>query len=485
MRLSKEFLITALPDALFYWGDIQLHAHSDAWEKLNRSVAVSIDTRTLESGDFFIPLKGPAFDAHDFIASALQKGAYGSLVAVSRWSEVAQLPLSVRAEKLFIVVSDTLEAFILLAKARRASLACPVVGITGSVGKTTTKEMVRTIVEHAGMRAYVSIKTYNNVYGICYGLLNMPDGVQVYIQEVGINAFGEMAPLADILRPTIGVITTLAHVHLEGLGNSLHGVFHEKRQLFSYFTPHDIGIVCGDIPLMRDAYYTHPIAKFGVKTKNQVQARLVKYQGDELGCCQTSFNLKWYGKKASVTLHGNNPGFVNNALAASAIAYFLSIPLDAVVQALESYDGFERRFEVRTLKQGKGKLVNDCYNAAPESMRAALLAFSQFKATGPKIVVLGDMLELGVREQYWHRHIGRLLAKVEDLVSVIVVGERARLIAQTAPHNLTVQFARDWREAQGKLEAELEPLNAERQALVLVKASKSMRLFDLVDAVVE
>ena len=484
MKLSKEFLCSSLSSAIFQWNEKILLPDADTWSVGsldNRDITVSLDSRTIQSGELFIALTGPNFDGHDFVIAACARGACGALVSSAGYDRIKKSFSQAIKDVLLIIVPDVQEAFIALAKAWRKRLTCPVVGITGSVGKTSTKEMVRSIIQKAGLDAYVSYKNYNNIFGLCYNILCVPESVKAAIFELGINEQGEMVQLADILQPTIGLITCVAHAHLAGLGDSLQTVAHEKRQLFAFFTSQDIGIVSGDQMLLSDVHYAHPVARFGVKAKNQIQSRKITLSVDDKGGLSITFVLKWYGKKASITLQGNHKGFVNNALAASAIAYFLQIPLECVVQGLEAYQGVESRFEMRHLKGNKGVLFNDCYNANPESMKAALIAFAQFKAAGPKIAVLGDMLELGKKEAYWHRQIGRVITKTSDLDRLILVGERARMIGRTVPMHMPVEFVQNWKEAQQKLEG----LLTGHDAYVLVKASHGMHLDQMVKEVVE
>lgn len=483
MKLSKDFLCSALSGAMFQWGD-KILSHDADWSigLLDKTdIAVSIDSRTILPGEFFVALKGPNFDGHDFVATALDRGACGVLVSNDGYQAIKKSLATSAQERLFVIVSDVQEAFIALAKSWRKRLTCPVVGITGSIGKTSTKEMMRSILEQAGFDAYVSFKNYNNVFGLCYNILRIPESIKAAILEVGINEQGEMLQLADILRPDIGLITCVAHAHLAGLGDCLQTVAYEKRQLFAFFTSKDVGIICGDQQLLSDVHYAHPVARFGIKARNQVQSRKIIFGADDNGVLATTFVLKWYGQKATVRLQGNHKGFINNALAASTLSYFLQIPFAAVVQGLQAYQGVENRFEMKQLRGNKGTLFNDCYNANPESMKAAIVAFSQFKSTGPKIAVLGDMLELGKKEAYWHRQIGRVITKSSDLDMLILVGERARMIGRTAPMHMPVEFVQNWQEAQQKLEGWLTVQGTS----VLVKASHGMHLDQMVKRVVE
>jgi UDP-N-acetylmuramoyl-tripeptide--D-alanyl-D-alanine ligase len=483
MRLERSFLQAALPDATFMYGRQILAASDVLWDAIDNTtdIPVSIDSRTLEQDDFFITLKGLVVDAHTFLEAALKKGASGALIAQDRVHLLSTFAPELIAKKFFIVVDNTETAFILLAKAWRDLLTCPVIGVTGSVGKTTTKEMLRSILKAANIPSYVSYKNYNTVIGVSYNLLRAPRASQAVVLEMGISVKGEMQQEAAIVRPDYAVITAIAHCHLEGLGGTIQAVSHEKRQIFSQFTAKNVGIIHGDQPLLTDSNYAHPIAKFGLKTRNQVQGRKisVRQQGD--GVLYVDFVLKLYGDKAPVTLTGCPQDAVMNALAASTVAYFLKIPLSAIVQGLENYRSFDSRFQLQKLKDNKGLLLNDCYNANPTSMRAALLAFSQLTAKGPKIAVLGDMRELGDKQAYWHRQVGRIVGKVEDLAALVLVGNLAKEIARTLPRDIDVSFAADWQEAVGKLRAHLTTENM----LVLVKASNGVNLENLVNDVAE
>ncbi|MCB9493529.1 MAG: UDP-N-acetylmuramoyl-tripeptide--D-alanyl-D-alanine ligase [Epsilonproteobacteria bacterium] len=471
MQLDHAFLKESLP-----YASISVEGQQQ-WQA--REVTVSIDSRHVKPEQFFVALKGARVDGNNFVADALARGACGVLVDDDGMRKLEAAPAKDRVGKVIVHVPDSMQAFVDLARAWRAQLRCPVVGVTGSVGKTTTKEMIRTILRTADFPAFVSYKNYNTLIGTCYNLLNVPGNVKAAVLELGISQVGEMHELVDVARPTIGLITTVSHAHLQGLGGSVTCVAAQKRALFDFFGGSDIGIINGDVPLLTDFSYPHPIAKFGFKTKNHIQARKVRIERDKDGNLVTHFALKCYGKKVDVTINGNHPGFVVNALGAVAISYFLKIPFDLIVRGLQAYQGFEGRFQFKQLRNGKGNLLNDCYNANPESMRAALEAFSQIKVAGSKIAVLGDMLELGEKELYWHRQIGRVLAKLAPLDGLILVGERARHIASPLLQAVNVVTVDSWQQAQ----QELERMIVKDDSLVLTKASRGVNLSLLVEKV--
>lgn len=474
MLLSKQFLQAALPYATLSVNGV---SGSDGFfEQQDQEILVTIDSRDVQVNDLFVALKGNKVDGHTYIAQALERGAAAVLIAVDAFTQkFVQQHGAALAGKLVIVVPDTLQALVDLAKAWRGTFTCPIVGITGSIGKTTTKEIVRTILLEAQRNAYVSYKNQNTVIGLCMNILRMQRDATVGIFEVSLHHKDVLAQLADILRPTMGLITCIAHSHVQHIG-SLADVSVQKRQLFSRFTPRDIGIIFGDQDLLTAVNYNHPVAKFGFKMRNQVQARKVRVISNDEGNLQIHFVLKWFGKKADVVMQGNHQVLVNNALAASTIAYFLNIPFEVVVQALARYVSFEHRFQVKKIKQDRGLMISDCYNANPESMKAALTAFDQMKSPGSKVAVLGDMLELGEKESYWHRQIGRFLNKTETVDTLILVGQRAGLIAKTAPINLTVNHVSSWEAAAQLLHEHLSG----HKSLVLVKGSRGMALDKMV-----
>jgi UDP-N-acetylmuramoyl-tripeptide--D-alanyl-D-alanine ligase len=478
MILSKSFLREALPQATFYCNGKQLDDQMQTWNFYaeNETVSIAFDSRLLLEKEIFIALKGERVDGHDFLGDVLAKGAAAFIVSLPVQECLKKLDVKILGNKLIIVVPDTYQALLSLAKCWRTKLLMPVVGITGSIGKTSTKEILRSILQKAGISFYVSLNNQNTFIGLCINLLKVPLDCLVAAFEVGISKPGEMVIKADILRPTIGLITCIAHSHVLDFG-SLQNISFEKRQLFKYFSAQNVGIIFGDQPLLTDVYYAHPIAKFGFKTKNQVQARKIRLVSKDDFLGMTEFNLKWYGEQTSVYVKNCHHGLIHNALAASAIAYFLKIPLKNIVEGIQTYQSFERRFETKTIRDGRGVIVSDCYNANPESMKAAIEAFNHMPSNGKKFMVLGDMLELGEKESFWHRQIGRFLNKINTVESIILVGQKSRWIAQTAPRSLPVVFAENWQMAKEKL----EQLLPEKNALILVKASKDMALYKMVE----
>ncbi len=458
MRLDEHFLQGALPDATILHGTFP----DDA--------TFCVDTRTLELGDIFIALEGEHTDGHQYLADALRKGASGLFISASKKDVLASLEPVLLRGKLVVLANNVLESFVRLASAWRAQFEYPVVAITGSVGKTSTKQVLANILTCHGEHVMVSEGNQNTRIGLGLNMLRMRDDHKAAIFEVGISKRGEMAQLAGLLRPTTALITGIGHCHMEGLG-SLSDIAIEKRDVFKYFTEQSIGVVNGDQAVLAAVGYAHPIIKFGSKTTNQIQARKIKIESDHI-----SFVLKIYKEKYNVRLVQAHAGAVFNALGATVLAHYLGVPDATILEGIQAPLSVKSRFEHKELKTGHGVMISDCYNANPESMKAALLAFEQLSTSAHKIAVLGDMLELGVNSPFWHRQLGRFLRKVPSLQEVILVGKMVEWTKKTMPLGLSTQHVATWEDAVQLLQDKLD-----NDSVVLVKGSNGMKLGNLVE----
>ncbi|MGE4168684.1 MAG: UDP-N-acetylmuramoyl-tripeptide--D-alanyl-D-alanine ligase [Candidatus Babeliales bacterium] len=459
MRLHKDFIQKTISDISFLY------------ENFPQAISFSIDSRSLQSGELFVAIKGNLVDGHDFIEEALQKNAAGILMAHDQKDRLKKIDQALVKNKCIMLVADPRQAVIDMARTWRKQFAYPVIGVTGSVGKTTTKEMIGVLLQEHGMRALISQGNQNTLLGASLNILRMTSDHDIAVFELGIGRRGQMAQLAELVQPTAGVITFIGHSHMEGLG-SINDIAIEKRDLFKFFKEDSIGIINGDQPLLAQVAYKHPVIKFGTKTTNQVQAR--KVNNDSAG---VSFILKLYGNKYAIRLEKNHSGAVFNALATAAVGYYLQIPAETIIKAIEKPLVVQGRFVQHPLKFGVGKLIDDSYNANPESMKAALLAFEQIKTKAQKIAVIGDMLELGANSPFWHRQIGRFLRKTPSVRTIILVGSLVEWTKKTLPLGTRVEHVPTWKEAQEKLQEELK-----KESMVLVKGSLGMQLKNLVDA---
>ena len=482
MKLSISFLKQALPHSGLYVDGCNISSESDnnittLPKLLNGELECdfSIDTRTILPGQAFIAFQGESTDGHNFVLEAVEKGARALIINKNSEKCIDQLSEDQRKKIVVISVRDTLHALIEMARNWRQRFNYPVVAITGSMGKTTTKEMIGHMLDIANISALISYKNQNTIIGLSLNILRMRKEHKAAIFELGINKKGEMSMLADVLRPSTALITNVAHAHTGFLG-SISEISGEKRNVFKYFNSDNIGIICGDQAVLDRAYYHHPVVKFGLKVKNQVQARNICIKQHENISFSTNFLLKVYKDKKKVTLKGNHSGRVYNALGAASVAHFLNVPFNEIVSGMETFTGYEGCFEFKDMKNGYGMLISDCYNANPESMRAALLAFQDMRSSGVKVAVLGDMLELGEKERFWHRQVGRILSRVMSIDRVILVGSRSKAALKTAPVTMKLEWCETWQQASKSLENILT-----NNSLVLVKGSHGMKLSKLVD----
>ena len=451
MQFDRRFLSATLPNAEII-GDI-----------FPEYPSVTVDSRKVRLGDIFVAIKGARHDGHEFLSLALENGCTGLIIAQAKQVLLNQIDPAVLNKILVILVPDPVVALVQLARAWRSSFSYPVVGITGSVGKTSTKELLAQILKTAGIAHCVSKGNLNTLVGASVSLLQMRAEHKAAIFEIGISQRGEMDALADLVRPTIGLITSVGHSHMGGLGLPAD-IASEKRKIFKFFTERNIGIINGDQPLLAQIAYTHPVVRFGLKTTSQVQVRKIVIDNGKISCA-----VKIYGHKFNLELSGTHRSRVFNSLAAAAVAYLLEVPVDKIVAGLKQDLALTGRMEYKQLKPeyGQALLIDDCYNAGPESVKAALLAFEKLPVKGRKILVLGDMYELGSESNFWHRQIGRFLQKATSINYIILVGEQVNSVKQTAPVTLEIDLVPDWQAAL-KLLAELK---LQSNDVILVKGS--------------
>ena len=461
MVLDKIFFQTVIPNVAWLGG---------AEPSFNVCV---FDSRFATEQCAFFALMGEKVDGHDFIEAAYNAGARTFIIDNNKQAALDCLSKEMLKGCSVALVDNALQALILLATAWRSQFSCPMIGITGSVGKTSTKEMLASIVTTSGRNCLMTTGTRNTLVSIATTLLNLRPDHFCAVIEMGINRRGEMAALAQMVQPTIAIITSIAHSHMEGLG-SLQDIAVEKRDIFKYFKENNIGIINGDQPGLTAISYHHPVVKFGYKTTNQVQARKVKVNNGITNCM-----LKLYNERYDLSLETIHAGRLLNALASAAAAYLLDIPPVDIVKGLSQAAVVPGRFEMKKLHSLQGVLINDCYNANPESMKEALLAFERMETRGKKIAVLGDMLELGVNTPFWHRQLGRTLRKAPSLSRVIFVGNHIKSAEKAMPHTLPYTLVADWQAAVEELKLYLE-----QDVAVLVKASNGVGLKNLVEKIV-
>lgn len=363
---------------------------------------VSTDSRTAAAGQLFIPLKGERFDGHDYLPELFARGL---TVALAQEKRLPAFPLP--AEVTLITVPETLTALGDLARAYRQRFSLPVVAITGSNGKTTTKEMLATILAAAGE----GLKTYgnlNNLIGLPQMILQLKAEHKWGVFELGMSEFGEIDRLAEIAAPDIGIITNAYPAHLASMG-SVAGVARAKGELFKRLAPGKTAIYNADDPLIASCPAPSGVSRRGFGLRD---AEITALDLKSCGNRGQSFTLKIGGKTAQLTLHAFGRHNIYNALAAAAAADTLGLSIGEIVAGLTAFTPFDKRFRLEEL--GPIVLIDDSYNSNPASTGAALLTLQGLKGGKRAIAILGDMLELGEESLAAHRDVGRLAASCVD-----------------------------------------------------------------------
>ena len=429
-------------------------------------VGVSTDSRTAKAGELFIPLKGERFDGHDYLAQLFSGGVTVALAQENRLAAV-----TVPAGATVITVADTLTALGDLAAAHRQRFSLPVVAITGSNGKTTTKEMLAAILATGGC----GLKTkgnLNNLVGLPQMMLQLKPEHGWAVFELGMSEFGEIYRLAAITAAEVGVITNVFPAHLATMG-SMAGVARAKGELFLRLKPGATAIYNADDPLVAALPVPDGVSRsgFGLHGAEVTALNMVQRGNDG-----QSFALKVGAESGEVLLRAFGLHNVHNALAAAAAATALGLPLAAIIAGLGSFTPYDKRFKLDDL--GAIVLIDDSYNANPASVGAALLTLRELKGERRGIAVLGDMLELGDESDSSHRDVGRLAANCVD--RLYLFGEMGGVVAAAAlaagmpPDEVIVAVS------HAEIEADIVKDHLDGD-YIMVKGSRGMRM-DLVSA---
>ena len=367
---------------------------------LRRSFSgVSIDSRNISADNLFVAITGEIHDGHAFTSTVIDQGVSG-LVVSRRKAVQMPLPAWKKNNIACIAVEDTTRALGDMAAFNRLRSHASVVAITGSNGKTTTRRMTAMILERQ-YNTLTAIGNFNNDIGLPLTLLGLSSGHQWAVLELGTNNPGEIARLAEICSPDIGVLTNIGPAHLEGLG-SIEGVMQEKGDLLKNLAPGAKAILNADDPrvIQLAAKTKADVILYGLSHEATIRAEDVDEAKDTI-----SFKLIFAGE--SISVHLSSPGrfLVSNALAAAAVGHQIGLSGKTVKIALEEFKPVAGRMNIQHLPGGI-HLIDDTYNANPESMKAAFATLNTMRAGARGIVVVGDMLELGAQAQSLHRNLG-------------------------------------------------------------------------------
>ncbi|MBI1730290.1 UDP-N-acetylmuramoyl-tripeptide--D-alanyl-D-alanine ligase [Candidatus Acetothermia bacterium] len=439
----------------------------------------SIDSRTIKRGEFFVAVRGAQTDGYFFLEDAFQRGASGALVE--------QLPEETRGLCTNLIqVQDSRRALQSLASSYRTCLNIPVIAVTGSSGKTTTKELIYAILAKH-FRAYRSPGNFNTEIGLPLALLSMPPSAEVGIFELGLQHPGDIEALCKILTPTIGVITSIGEAHLEYFAG-LDALANEKWQLAEFIAAHGAALFLNvdSTPLSERA------KKIGLSRSAQLlgfgiqddAAALRAENIEDVTLAGLRFEICTPDKKIPIQSRLLGRANAYAILAAAGTALYLDVPEEVIQRAVREFEPVQHRMELKESKRF-GWVIDDSYNANPSSTREAIRALSRFETPLQKILIIGDMLELGDSAMELHRALADEVKK-RDIKLLFTFGDSAAGLSRV------LAAKRDWSSkraihctSQEELFKRLENLLTNHQNLILVKGSRGMQLDQLVERLVE
>ncbi len=442
------------------------------------ATGVSIDTRTLEKGDLFVALSAER-DGHDFVGDALSKGAAAALVS--------RRPDDIGADAPLLMVPDVLQALEALGKAARERCRARVIAVTGSAGKTTTKEMLRHVLQSQG-KTHAAEASYNNHWGVPLTLARMPADTEFAVIEIGMNAPGEIAPLSRLARPHVAIVTTVAAAHLEAFEN-IEGIAHEKASIFEGLEPGGIALFNSDVEtaaILRTAAQANADSSIGFGALPTADLRATNI---DLSEGASVVRGKHAGDPFLFKVGAPGRHFAMNALAVYGAAKLVGADADIAACDIGQWKAPQGRGQRETLlldpvEELSIELIDDAFNANPASMSAAFSVLAAIKPTdgagrikvGRRIAILGDMLELGPTEDALHAGLADHPA-MPDISRVHCVGKRMRAL-----HEALAEAKRGrWVETAEELAKNAREL-VDAGDVVLVKGSKGSKVSLVVDA---
>ena len=431
-----------------YFGEMDL---------LNREISsIVTDSRKVKKDALFAAIVGERVDGHSFIAQCIEVGA---LCALCEKPPSENVP--------YILVENTKQALIDIATAYRLTFDIPFIGISGSVGKTTTKEMIASVLS----QKYSVHKTqgnFNNDLGVPLTLFALEEEHQIAVIEMGISDFGEMTVLSRIVKPDVCVLTNIGNCHLECLVDR-DGVRKAKTEMFDFMQENGVAVLCSDddkLCEIEDVRGKAPIT-FGLNAEADYTADSITTNNED----KTFFTVKYDGEEFDATVCALGKHMVTNALCATAVGKLFGLSSEEIAKGIWEYKPTGSRQNV--IKTEKLTIIDDCYNANPASMKASVETLAGF--SGRRVAILGDMKELGKTENELHREIGRFAVE-KNLDLVIAIGDLALNIYKEARPYIDCEWFQTVEEAKLEMYEMLTIGDT-----VLVKASHSMKFDDIVE----
>ncbi|GAB4543173.1 MAG: UDP-N-acetylmuramoyl-tripeptide--D-alanyl-D-alanine ligase [Thermodesulfovibrionia bacterium] len=420
---------------------------------------VSIDSRTIKDGELFFAIKGDRFDGHDFLDDALKKGS-GAVVSSPK--------VSPSPDRVVIKVKDTVRALQDLANFWRKRIGSRVVAITGSNGKTTTKEMTYKVLSK-GFRVQRNEGNLNNHIGLPLSILKVEPDTEVIVLELGMNAKGEIRRLCEVALPDYGVITNIGTAHIGMLGG-MESIRDAKLEILNGL---NTLIINGDDEFLMDGVrgFSGRVITFSIRRESDVMATdIVKTDNGSM------FRLRWMGNETPINLNVHGLFNIYNALAASAVGLAFGMDINDIRDALSHYHAFPMRFEI--IRRKGLTIINDSYNANPSSMKEAINELIGLKKDNRAVAILGDMYELGEFSYEWHEDIGRFLsgAGIDVFVAIGEMMSVAGEVVSKGNRDVRVYRFKDVYEAERGIMDIIEPNDT-----ILIKGSRAMGMERLVE----
>lgn len=435
-------------------------------EKIKPVVNVSIDSRNVPAGSLFIAIKGDKFDGHDFVSDAVKKGAAVVLVNSKKLSSLENVNVPI------ITVEDTTLALGELAAIWRKKLKTKIIAITGSAGKTTTKEMIYTLLS-GKYNVNKTLGNYNNHIGVPLTLFSTKRSHDFLVLELGTNHFGEIKYTADIAKPDYAIITNIGNSHLEYLKNR-KGVFEEKAALFNVTVSNKGTLfVNNDDPLLFNANKKYKRRfTFGFEKKSDVQGEISRFTEDG----KPIVRIKYKAKSSSheVPLYGEQSA--KNFLAAAAVAFRIGLRSEEIKRRLKSIEAVDKRLNVQRIENFI--LINDTYNANPESMNMSLKLLSQVKKYNNRVAILGDMFELGKESKLLHENLADAVIE-NNINSVYTIGKFMKCLHTKIKSKNIEAVHFNNRESLINFLAN----KSFKNSVVLVKGSRGMKMEEFVETI--
>jgi len=367
-----------------------------------------LNSKSISNNSCFVAFEGEKNNGNEFLKEAFENGALGCIID-SKYKNFYLNDCSKFHEKTWcLAVKNVKEAYLYLAeKWKELFKGIKSIGITGSVGKTTTKEILGHVLKKAGHIPLITKNSENGIIGLANTLLRLRGHHTIIVCEVGISKIGEMEKLSKALKPDIGVITYVGKAHLTGL-KDLKTIAAEKSKLFNYLNNEGFVIINGDCIELTKLQYPGKVITFGQRKTNKVRLSRIVFALNFI-----SGHLSIDEKSSTIRLKSINLGFANSVLAAAGVSTALNIQYELLKEALQEFVPVDGRFNIVKSKIG-GFFINDAYNANPESMKTSLVAFEKIDKTKKKLLVIGDMLELGEFSDFEHKKIINFLKNFEN-----------------------------------------------------------------------